>query len=171
MKYLGMLLILTAGTALGANAGSSLRKRYHSWMELKMLVGVLKGELQYGSDPLAVIFERLSEKTEGTFGSFFHETAKEMEAPGNGSLMSVLQENAKNCLGTSGLTPKEQCHLVKICTLMGSLDREAQLMTLEGYLDTIRQEEQLALEKVKQKETMYRCLGFMGGLFCAVLLY
>ena len=171
MKWLGVFLILTAGTALGAEAGSSLRKRYQMLVELRLIIGLLKGELQYGAVPLEEIFEHLEQRTDGKLAFFFGRTAEEMKAIEKNSLEEVLKKTAAACLPGCGLTEKEQKQLVQICTLLGRIDRDAQISMLDGYLMAIELEEKAALEKMRQKETMYRCLGFMGGLFCAVLFY
>ena len=92
-----------------------------------------------------------------------------MKATEKNSLEKVLKKTADACLSRCGLTEKEQKQLVQICTLLGRIDRDAQIPMLDGYLMTIELEEKAALEKMRQKETMYRCLGFMGGLFCAIL--
>ena len=171
MKWLGVFLILTAGTALGAEAGSSLRKRYQMLDELRLIIGLLKGELQYGAVPLEEIFEHLEQRTDGKLAIFFGRTAEEMKATEKNSLEKVLKKTADACLSRCGLTEKEQKQLVQICTLLGRIDRDAQIPMLDGYLMAIELEEKAALEKMRQKETMYRCLGFRGGLFCAVLFY
>ena len=171
MKWLGVFLILTAGTALGAEAGSSLRKRYQMLNELRLIIGLLKGELQYGAVPLEEIFEHLEQRTDGKLAIFFGRTAEEMKATEKNSLEKVLKKTADACLSRCGLTEKEQKQLVQICTLLGRIDRDAQIPMLDGYLMAIELEEKAALEKMRQKETMYRCLGFMGGLLCAVLFY
>ena len=171
MKWLGVFLILTAGTALGAEAGSSLRKRYQMLNELRLIIGLLKGELQYGAVPLEEIFEHLEQRTDGKLAIFFGRTAEEMKATEKNSLEKVLKKTADACLSRCGLTEKEQKQLVQICTLLGRIDRDAQIPMLDGYLMAIELEEKAALEKMRQKEPMYRCLGFMGGLFCAVLFY
>ena len=171
MKWLGVFLILTAGTALGAEAGSSLRKRYQMLDELRLIIGLLKGELQYGAVPLEEIFKHLEQRTDGKLAIFFGRTAEEMKAIEKNSLEEVLKKTAAACLQGCGLTEKEQKQLVQICTLLGRIDRDAQISMLDGYLMATELEEKAALEKMRQKETMYRCLGFMGGLFCAVLFY
>lgn len=171
MKIPGMLLIILSGAALGAEAGRSLRRHWQSLEELKSLIIFLKGEIQYGAAPLGELFFRLSDKADGSLPLFFRETAKEMAKEDHIPLEEILRKKAKDFLGESGLTEKEKKRLVKVCTQMGRLDRMTQIGTLEGYLYEILQEEQTAMEKVKQKETMYRCLGIMGGLFLAVLLY
>ena len=171
MKWLGVFLILTAGTALGAEAGSSRRKRYQMLDELRLIIGLLKGELQYGAVPLEEIFEHLEQRTDGKLAIFFGRTAEEMKATEKNSLEKVLKKTADACLSRCGLTEKEQKQLVQICTLLGRIDRDAQIPMLDGYLMAIELEEKAALEKMRQKETMYRWLGFMGGLFCAVLFY
>lgn len=171
MKEIGILLVVIAATALGITAGDSLRKRYRSWVELKILMNILKGQLQYGADPLNEVFRKLGERTEGCFSNFFRRTAKAMEERCSCSLEALLQENARIYLKMSGLSRREQEQLVRICAMIGQMSRESQISVLEGYLFTIQQEETAALEKVRQKETMYRCLGLMGGLFFAILLY
>lgn len=171
MKWLGVCMILTAGTALGAEAGSALRKRFQTLETLRMLMGMLKGELSYGAVPLEELFQRLADRTNGQLGRFFQEVAGEMQKSGNGLLEDILNRQRKRCLCGCGLTEKEQQQLVQICTLLGRMDRDAQSQALDGYLMAIELEEKAALEKMRQKETMYRYLGFMGGLFLAVLFY
>ena len=92
MKILGMLLIITAGTALGNSAGNDLRKRYRSLMELNLLMGFLKGELFYGADPLEKVFERLSQRSESCLGVFFRRVSENMKRQENISLKEILQE-------------------------------------------------------------------------------
>ena len=164
-------MILTAGTALGTEAGNSLRRRYQTLGELRLLLGMLKGELQYGAVPLDDIFERLANRMEGNAGRFFRESALAMREPGSGSLEEVLDRYGKTCLGECGLSENEKKRLVQVCTSLGRLDREAQGNILAGYLSALELEERTALEKVKQKETMYRYLGVLGGLFFAILFY
>lgn len=164
-------MILTAGTALGAEAGNALRKRYQTLDKLRILMGILKGELHYGAVPLEELFRRLSDRTNGYLGKFFLEVAREMQEPDKELLEDILNRQKECCLCGCGLTEKEQQQLVQICRSLGRMDRDAQIPMLEGYLMAIEQEEKTALEKMKQKETMYRCLGFMGGLFLAVLCY
>lgn len=171
MRYAGGILVIIAGSALGMSAGKDLRQRYHSWMELKFLIEILKGELQYASDPLHEIFQRLGERSNGCFARFFAETAESMAQVSGCPLLEILQEKSAVCLKTSGLSRREQDQLIRICAMIGQMDRISQAGVLNGYLFTIQQEEKIAFDKVKQKETMYRCLGLMGGLFFAILLY
>lgn len=171
MRYAGMLLVIMAGCALGMKAGNDLRQRYHFWMELKLLMEILKGELQYGADPLEEIFRRLGKRTHGDASLFFETTAEKMRTSTGIPLKEILQENSESCFIQSGLSKREKEQLITVCEMLGQMDRESQMGVLKGYLSTIQQEEKMALEKVKQKETMYRCLGIMGGLFFAILLY
>ena len=164
-------MILTAGTALGAEAGNTLRRHYQALGELKLMIGMLKGELQYGAVPLDEIFGHLEQRAEGNLARFFGKTAEEMKSVERSSLEEILKKMADNWLDECGLIEKEQKQLVQICTILGSTDREAQIQMLDGYLMEIGLEEKSALEKMKQKETMYRCMGFMGGLFLAILCY
>ena len=164
-------MILTAGTALGAEAGNALRRRYQTLETLRMLMGMLKGELSYGAVPLEELFQRLADRTNRPLGRFFREVAGKMQESGNGLLEDILNRQRESCLCGCGLTEKEQQQLVQICTLLGRMDRDAQIQALNGYLMAIELEEKAALEKMRQKETMYRYLGFMGGLFLAVLFY
>ena len=143
MKWLGVFLILTAGTALGAEAGSSLRKRYQMLDELRLIIGLLKGELQYGAVPLEEIFEHLEQRTDGKLAIFFGRTAEEMKATEKNSLEKVLKKTADACLSRCGLTEKEQKQLVQICTLLGRIDRDAQIPMLDGYLMAIELEEKI----------------------------
>ena len=143
MKWLGVFLILTAGTALGAEAGSSLRKRYQMLDELRLIIGLLKGELQYGAVPLEEIFEHLEQRTDGKLAIFFGRTAEEMKATEKNSLEKVLKKTADACLSRCGLTEKEQKQLVQICSLLGRIDRDTQIPMLDGYLMAIELEEKI----------------------------
>lgn len=166
-----MLFIITAGTALGNTAGNDLRKRYQALLELNLLMGFLKGELQYGAGPLEKVFEDLAKRSESAFGIFFRNVSESMKRQEKLSLQKMLETEQKRCLAESGLTVREQERLVRICCILGQADRQTQAATLEGYRYELQQEGEYAGEKMKQKEHMYRVLGFMGGLFFAVLLY
>lgn len=171
LRWIRLLLVIVTGTAFGAEAGYRLRKRCQSWQELDMVMGFLKGELQYASVPLEDIFMRIAEKSDGAFGRFFGSAAEEMKKQEGSTLEQILKESAQKHLKESALSEKERAYLIRICSLAALQDRMTQVHTLEHYLDMIKQEEAYALELKKQKETMYSWLGFMGGLFLAVLLY
>lgn len=171
MKIFGMLLIITAGTALGNCAGNDLRKRYRILMELNLLIGFLKGEFRYGAEPMEKIFEKLAQRSESCLGFFFRRASETMKRQENVPLQKILKKEQEQCLKESGLTVREQEQLVRICCILGQADRMTQNVTLEEYQYELHQEGKDAGEQMKQKEHMYRCLGFMGGLFFAVLLY
>ena len=86
--------------------------------ELRLIIGLLKGELQYGAVPLEEIFEHLEQRTDGKLAIFFGRTAEEMKATEKNSLEKVLKKTADACLSRCGLTEKEQKQLVQICTLL-----------------------------------------------------
>lgn len=169
LKGAGILMVMAACTALGFCISLELDCRLGSLKEIQRMMEMLRGEIQYGSTPLQEAFLLMADQMSSPFSSYLRKIAGEMEKRDGRSLGVILEENGSMLKEGTGLLPSDIKRLVRAGGRLGYLDRAMQLKTLDMYLEELAGIYGLAREEYQGKGKMYRCLGFMGGLFFAVI--
>lgn len=168
-RITGILMIISACTAMGFRLGMDMENRLKSLREIQRMMGMLKGEIQYAATPLREAFEVLAERMEQPFCEYLQKTAADMELRDGKTIAAILEDNAQMLYGKSGLKTADIKSLVRAGARLGYLDTEMQIRTIDLYLEELEKECRLAQEEYQGKVKVYRCLGFMGGLFAAVI--
>lgn len=168
-RITGLLMMIVSCTAMGFRFSMDLESRLKSLRELQRLMGMLKGEIQYAATPLQEAFEVMAECAEEPFCSYLKKTAADMEQRDGRTMAVILEENAYMLYGKTGLKRADIRNLVRAGARLGYLDTEMQLRTIDFFLGELEKECGLAQEEYQGKVKVYRCLGFMGGLFAAVI--
>lgn len=168
-RMMGFLLIITACTAIGFRSGMDVENRLKSLREIQRMMGMLKGEIQYAATPLQEAFEMLALRMEQPFNGYLKKTAADMELKDGRTIAAILEDNSRMVYSKSGLKPADIKSLIRAGARLGYLDTEMQIRTIDLYLEELEKECRLAEEEYQGKVKVYRCLGFMGGLFAAVI--
>ncbi len=168
-KIAGIVMIVTACTAIGVRSGMDLQNRVKSLMEMKRMIEMLKGEIQYAATPLKEAFEMLSVRLEPPFCQYLQKTAEDMGRRDGRTMAVILEENAQILYERTGLGRADIRGFIRAGARLGYLDAQMQLRTIDLYLEELEKEYRSAQEEYQGKIKVYRCLGFMGGLFAAVV--
>lgn len=168
-RMMGVFIIITACTAIGFRFGMDVENRLSSLREIQRMMGMLKGEIQYAATPLKEAFEVLALRMEQPFSGYLKKTAADMELKDGRTIAAILEDNAQMIYRNTGLRPADIKSLIRAGARLGYLDTEMQIRTMDLYLEELEKECQLAQEEYQGKVKVYRCLGFMGGLFAAVI--
>lgn len=168
-QALGLLMVIAACTAMGFRLSMDLNRRVNSLKELQKLMELLKGEIRYAAIPLEEAFVAMAGRCPEPFCSFFMRIAEEMEKRDGRTLAIILEENEKWLRVGTELKNSDIKAFVCAGGRLGYLDMEMQLRTIDVYLEELEKECAAAEEEYQGKGKVYRCLGFMSGLFLAVV--
>lgn len=170
LRGAAMIAVVGASTAIGFSFGRDLANRLSGLRELERAADILKAEMQYAGTPLQEIFREMGKRTASPFGDFFTKTADAMDRRNGKTLGKIMEEEAAECLADTGLTKSDRAQLVRLGERLGYLDVQMQMMVIERYKEELKRERKEAEEEYRQKGRVYRCLGFLGGVFLTLLL-
>lgn len=170
LKALGAVLVLTSATGLGFCFGQDLKKRFVELRLLKQLVYLLRGELKYTRTPLPEAFSHMAERMREPFSSFLYGVAKELEGMEGKTFETVWGEEIERKLSGTKLKKEDKEQLKALGEVLGYLDSEMQIHSLDLYLEQVNLAIAEAREAVETKQRLYRSLGVAGGIFLILLL-
>ncbi len=162
-------MVVLACTARGLEMCRELSERAHALRELEQLIEMLKREIEYAATPMWEAFRELAARSGKRFCGFLRDMAQTMEQRESGSMGDVFAKCAKNLYGKSGLSKADVERLTRMGSRLGYLDRTMQVRNLALYQEELARDRARAEEDYRQKAKIYRSLGFLGGLFLALL--
>lgn len=170
LRAAAMFAVIGASTALGFACGRDLSNRLCSLRELERAADILRAEIQYAGTPLQEIFLEIAGRTDGPLGRMFREAAGQMGQRDGKTLGKIMGECIGNLSEDTGLTANDKAQLARLGERLGYLDVQMQIMTIERYKEELEREQKEAEGDYLQKSRVYRCLGFLGGVFLTLLL-
>lgn len=169
-RWIGLGGLILLCTAFGYSFSERLHKRIGSLKEMRKLMEILQGEIRYAVDPLGVALKNMAQQASPVFQRFFLKVAERMEKREGQTLAEIFQTESTLLRKESGLWESDIQSLIQIGLRLGYLDVQMQLKTMEFYLEELKNACAMAEEEYREKGKLYRSLGFMGGLFLAVVL-
>lgn len=170
LKLIGSLLILTSAAGMGLSFSADLKKHCMELRLLKQLIYMLRGEIKYTKTPLPEAFSNMADRLPEPFGPFLRETAEEMRGMEGKSFCELWREQVEKCLSGTRLTKEEREQLGDLGEVLGYLDLEMQLSSLELYLERLELCIREAQETMAAKQKLYQSLGVAAGIFLVILL-
>ena len=170
LKLAGAFLILLSATGIGASYSADLKKHCRELRILKQMLYMLRGEIKYTKTPLPEAFEHIAGRLPEPFASFLERTAEEMTHLDGQTFVELWQRQIRSRLGGTHLKKEEKEQLESLGEILGYLDLEMQLASIELYLEQLEIEIQKAQESLATKQKLYQSLGVAGGIFLVILL-
>ena len=170
LKITGAVMILAAGTGLGMSYSMDLKRHLQELRQLKQLLYMLRGEIKYTRTPLPEAFCHISERTAAPFSGFLIAVAEKIEATDGKPFSKIWKEEAQKVLRKTHLKREEREQLEALGEVLGYLDQEMQLASLELYAEQLEAGILDAKENIRAKQRVYQSLGIAGGVFLVILL-
>lgn len=155
LEYIGGLLLVAAGAAMGDNAARTLSRREKELRDLKGLLEQIAVYLESYRLSTKEIFDRIAEKG-GVYSEAFRLRGED-----------ITIETA-NAIRTSGL---EMCgRFAEYIEGFGRTDLSGQLAQNKIFMHDVSCEYDKAVEKRKKYSRIYRAAGISSGIIVALLL-
>lgn len=169
IRWAGVGFIIMGCTALGLALSNELEKRIGLLREIEKMVGMLQGEIRCANATLAESFYHVAGRIKEPFAALLVKMAEHMEGFKGNTIKEIFAEHVDHELKNIGLLPDDLAQLKSLGEQLGYLDAAMQLEALELYREHLREAAEQAAEAYRRKSKMYRYLGFMGGLFLAII--
>lgn len=170
LKIMGALMILASATGIGISCSMDLKKYCMELRLLKQLFYMLRGEIKYTKTPLAEAFERIAARLPEPFSAFLRKTAEEMENLDGRTFGELWREEIGTGLSGTHLKKDDKEQLGALGEVLGYLDLEMQVSSIELYLEQLEISIQSAQDAITAKQKLYQSLGVAGGIFLVILL-
>ncbi len=170
LKAVGAVMILISAAGIGASLSGDLKRHYMELRILKQLFYMLRGEIKYTRTPLPEAFAHISTRLPEPFCTFLQRTAQEMENLGGRAFEELWREQIRRELSRTHLTREEKERLGDLGEVLGYLDFEMQLSSIELYLEQLELGIRNSQETIAPKQKLYQSLGVAGGIFLVILL-
>lgn len=170
LKLTGAVLILISAAGIGISCSQDLKKRCMELRILKQMIYMLRGEIKYTKTPLPEAFAHIAVRLPEPFCGFLQKTAEKMSALAGCSFPKLWQEQIRTQLSSTHLKREDKEQLEGLGNVLGYLDLEMQLSSMELYLEQLELGIQKAQEELAGKQKLYQSLGVAGGIFLVILL-
>lgn len=171
IRLLGMLCILAGGAGTGISLAKELEMRIRELTEIQKLMLLLKGEIRYIHRPLPEVFRHLSDRASAPFRDFFSCTAEELQERRGRTAEEIWEKNLCQYLNGLHISRQERMDFEKLGSMLGQLDVEMQMNTLDYYLEQLKQSVSEASKQAKGQGRIYRYLGVLGGAALVILIF
>lgn len=165
IKYLELILILSASTYIGILISKKYLNRVTDLKEMKNALNIFSTKIKFTYEPIPQIFKEISKKVKPNIANIFLEASNKMESINAGEAWLQALEEANTSM------VKEDIETLKnLSNLLGKVDIEGQVNEIElveTFLDT---QIELAEEEKKKYVKMYKTLGITIGLAVVIIL-
>ena len=165
IKYLELVLILSASTYIGILISKKYLNRVKDLKEMKNALNIFATKIKFTYEPIPQIFKEISGKVNKNISNIFISASKKMENMNAGEAwIQSLEEKNTNMV-------KEDIETLKtLSNLLGKVDLEGQVNEIElveTFLDT---QIELAEEEKNKYVKMYKTLGVTIGIAVVIIL-
>jgi len=165
IKYLELILILSASTYIGILISKKYLNRVIDLKEMKNALNIFITKIKFTYEPIPQIFKEISTKVKPNIGNIFLLASNKMENINAGKAWQhALEESNTNMI-------KDDIETLKsLSNLLGKVDIEGQvneIKLVENFLDT---QIELAQEDKNKYVKMYRTLGITIGFALVIIL-
>lgn len=165
-KLFGVILLVTATSALGLWYSALLGERVRLLVLLDSLLDDFAISIRFQSQPLLELFSVSVGNPRYGKLSFLPEVAKGLE---NGRPFPEVWREALSAW-KSPLTDSDRIPFLALAESLGASDQQGQESVLATTRRHIAGQAEEAREIYRNKGKLYRSLGVLGGIFLAILL-
>ena len=171
LKGVGILCILAGSTGIGVVMAKELDLRIRELLTLQQMILFIRGEIRYMRQPLTDTFFHVSGSAPEPFRQFFSCTANEIEQRRGRTAGEIWRRNQKEYLSGLHISRQEASEFGKLGDVLGYLDVEMQVDTLDHYLEQLKLSTAHAMEAAKGKRKLYQYMGALSGAALSVLIF
>lgn len=170
LKLAGSILIIGTGILAGMSAADRVRQQYEEMRELQTLLYALRSEILYARACLGEAFLKIGRDAGEPYRGWMMEMSRKMKRRQDRMLSVIWKTGVRDALKNSRIQKRDLLRLEELGTQLGDADLEAQIRSLDRYLEELKHSMEEIREGMKIKIRLCQCLGVMGGIFVTILL-
>ena len=167
VKFIGLALILAAGTGAGFYASHRLLQRVRMLEQLERVFGTLLRLLTYSAAPMGQLWRQLATMDGVGDCPLVADTVNGLEEMPFSAAFGAAVERLS---ATGQLHPSERQLLLSFGMECGRYDLPRQTAQMRGCIQGLEELRDGAREQLKSRGQVYRMMGVSGGAALALLL-
>ena len=171
LKLFGAGLTMFSCFAAGCLICAEMKKRIHILEELRRMTVMLSAEIGYANTMLDEAFGSIAKRVSQPLSDFLVHVQEKMQNGEEANLGVIFEKQLEMDLKGTALKESDLASLRTLGGQLGYLDVAMQKKTLDYYLEQVSDACAQAKKEYREKEKMFRCLGFGAGAFLVILLY
>lgn len=165
IKYLMLFFILIACSLIGKYLSKKYVERLKELEEMKNALNIFESKIKYTYDPIPEIFDEISKNNNKNTSKIFKLAKEKMkDKTANIAWEEALEEAQTN------LKKEDKYVLKSLSKLLGRMDVEGQVSSIEITQKFLEEQIKEALEEKRKNEKLYSKLGTTIGLAIIIIL-
>lgn len=171
IKLIGVCMTLAACGTMGLTWAGVYEKRPRHLIAMDSALQLLETEIIYGATPLADAMVHISQSCDPEIAELFKYTACELRKM-EGVTAGEAWSSALMLFQEKGFLNNSDIQILKrFGASLGMSDREDQAKHLELARSQLKLAAAQAEDAAKKNSTVFRYMGFLGGLFLTLVIY
>ncbi len=171
VKTIGAAMILAAGGSMGFIWARVYEKRPQQLVSLEAALQLLETEILYGATPLPEAMDLVAEKCDPEISGLFRYTALELRKMEGITAGEAWHRAMIKVFPATSLTDQDLFVLKRFGASLGISDREDQAKHLTLAKLQLKSAVGRAEAVCRKNATVFKYLGFLGGLLLVLVLY
>lgn len=167
MKWIGAILVIVGCGGVGFSMAVNYKKEVRAISAIISVLDHMHSELTYRLSPLADVFYKVSNMTDGCIGKAFYELAAEMErqiSPDAGCCMEVVLQRRRD------IPELARQELKELGKSLGRFDLEGQVREIAAARERCARQLDKLSDQKEDRIRQYQTLGFCAGAAIVILL-
>lgn len=169
-KLIGGILVLISAAAIGGIFAGRVKEQEEWLKEIKLVLLLLSGELNYHKTPLPEAFLNVAGRHDGALTEFFQNLSEELSEKNGAGFKEVWAEQAERIMQKTPLSTAQKREFVSISECFSETDSAARENTVAFYINRLETELSEFQKTGRDKAYLYRMLGMLGGIFLLILM-
>ncbi len=173
LKFIGVLLVLFAGTMIGWVQSARYSARPRQIRELLHAFQRLETEIGYGRTPLPEALDRIAAAVPKPLSAMFAGIAGALageEARSGETVRECWEKAIRESWPATAMKQPEKEAALRLGAILGGSGREDQLKHLKLAFHQLQAEEASAREDQRKYEKLSRSLGMLGAALIVILM-
>ena len=170
LKIIGSIIVVTASSFIGCFLSKDCSKRPLQLKILQGLIQMLENEIRFLSSYIPDAFKRIYESVDSPAAEFFKATIENLNNDSSLNASQAWEMAISKNIYKTALNGEDRDTLVNFGKMLGNSDLEGQIKNIEFVLHQLSLQEKKAEETKRKNETLYKTLGFLGGIAVVLVL-
>lgn len=170
IKITGIIIVIFSTSSYGMLLCRDIKLRLMELKELKKIMFLLKGEIEFGKTPLLEAAANITVRCETVFAKAMKNLADCNMDIKKETIDFLWKKSFSDIIPQCHLSKNEKERILSLGDCMGLKDSKTQLMAIDSYMDelenSIKELEKVMPSKIK----LYRSLGVMCGIVISIIM-
>lgn len=170
LKMIGSIMVIISSSILGYLLSEDCSKRPLQLKTLQNMIQMLENEIRFLSSCIPDAFKRIGQSTDDPVAYFFIASCEYLTNDSGLNASKSWEMAVENNIWNTALNKEDKGILINFGRMLGNSDSEGQIKNIRLLLEQLSLQEEKAEENKKKNETLYKTIGFLGGIATVLAL-